>query len=342
MTTARRAASIDERTIDIGPLQLDGGSTLASVEQRVTIYGTPNAGASNIVFVPHALTGSSRAADWWPGIVGEGGLYDPQQWCIVGINTLGSCYGSTGPSNRVDFPRITVRDIVRAQRAVLTRLGIERLAVVIGGSLGGMQALQWAIDTPERVEHAVVIGAHDHHSTMGIALNAIQRECLALDPVRGLRIARKLAMLTYKSEALLNERHGRDPDRNDPYRFDIEGYLELQADRFTSRMDAESYATLTHAMDSFDVRLDDSPPHRAGNTHASEPSRASNPSALPKITFVGISSDWLFRPQDVRDAAARLARRGFPTHYTELHSTHGHDAFLAEPQTLATLLRTSP
>ena len=331
MTTSSGATSIDERTIAIGSLQLDGGTTLPSVEQRVTIYGTPNAGASNVVLVPHALTGSSRAADWWPGIVGEGALYDPQRWCVVGINALGSCYGSTGPGNRADFPRITVRDIVRAQRATLSQLGIEHLAVVIGGSLGGMQALQWAIDAPERVEQAVVVGAHDHHSAMGIALNAIQRECLALDPVRGLRIARKLAMLTYKSEALLNERHGRKPDRNDPSRFDIEGYLELQADRFTSRMDAASYATLTHAMDSFDVRLDDSSSY-GGNGHVADTS------ALPKITFVGISSDWLFRPQDVRDAAARLARHGYPARYTELDSPHGHDAFLAEPHALSAQL----
>ncbi len=332
MTTSSQAASVDERTIAIGSLQLDGGTMLPSVEQRVTIYGTPNGDASNVVLVPHALTGSSRAAEWWPGIIGDEALYDPQRWCIVGINALGSCYGSTGPSNRAGFPRITVRDIVRAQRAVLSQLGIERLAVVIGGSLGGMQALQWAIDAPERVEHAIVVGAHDHHSAMGIALNAIQRECLALDPVRGLRIARKLAMLTYKSEALLNERHERKPDRNDPSRFDIEGYLELQADRFTSRMDAASYAALTHAMDSFDVRIDDSSSSR-GNGHVPDTS------VLPKITFVGISSDWLFRPQDVRDAAARLARRGYPARYTELESKHGHDAFLAEPKALSERLK---
>lgn len=332
MTTSFGATSIDERTIAIGSLQLDGGITLPSVEQRVTIYGAPNADASNVVLVPHALTGSSRAAEWWPGIVGEGALYDPQRWCVIGINALGSCYGSTGPCNRADFPRITVRDIVRAQRAVLSQLGIERLAVVIGGSLGGMQALQWALDAPEGVERAFVVGAHDHHSAMGIALNAIQRECLSLDPVRGLRIARKLAMLTYKSEALLNERHGRKPDRNDPSRFDIEGYLELQADRFTSRMDAATYATLTHAMDNFDVRLDDSSPY-GNNGHVA------GPSAFPQITFVGISSDWLFRPQDVRAAAERLARRGYSARYIELDSRHGHDAFLAEPQALSAQLR---
>ncbi|MHB8146193.1 MAG: homoserine O-acetyltransferase family protein [Vulcanimicrobiaceae bacterium] len=331
MTASSSAAPIDERTVDIGSLQLDGGTTLASVEQRVAIYGVPNADASNVVFVPHALTGSSRAADWWPGIVGAGALYDPQHWCVVGINALGGCYGSTGPSNRADFPRITVRDIVRAQRAALTQLGIKRLAVVIGGSLGGMQALQWAIDAPERVERAIVIGAHDHYSAMGIALNAIQRECLELDPVRGLRIARKLAMLTYKSDALLNDRHGRNPDRNDPARFDIEGYLDLQADRFESRMDAATYAILTHAMDSFDVRKEQ--PHRSNGTLPA----AATP-ALPRITFVGISSDWLFRPQDVRAASIALANRGFVTRYLELPSIHGHDAFLAEPQALAALI----
>jgi homoserine O-acetyltransferase len=308
------------RTVAIGSLELDNGETLPDVEQRVTIYGEPSADGSNIVFAAHALTGSSRVADWWPGIVGRDALFDARRWCVVGINVLGSCYGSTGPRDS-PFPRITVRDIVRAQRRALDELGIERIAVAIGGSLGGMQALQWALDTPSRVAHAVIIGAHDHHSAMGIALNAVQRDALALDPTGGVRLARKIAMLSYKSDDLLRERHDRKDDRRGLRRFDIEGYLEHQADAFESRMDAASYATLTHAMDSFDVR--DAYPH--ANRH-------------PRLTFVGISSDWLFRARDVRTAAERFAARGFNATYCELDSTHGHDAFLAEPAALAALL----
>jgi homoserine O-acetyltransferase len=310
-----------EETLDIGTLALDGGSLLPHVEQRVTIYGNLSAARDNVVLVCHALTGSSRAADWWPGIVGQGALFDPEHRCIVCINALGSAYGSSGPASFCHaegseaFPRVTVRDMVRAQSRVLDVLGIERVEVVIGGSLGGMQALQWALDAPERAQHAIVIGAHDHHSPMGIALNALQRECLELDPVRGLRTARKIAMLSYKSEALFNERHGRRRDRNDPARFDIEGYLDLQADRFAGRMDAASYATLTHAMDAFDVR------DRQRDRRT-------------QITFVGISSDWLFRPEDVAAAAARLDAT-----FLEISSAHGHDAFLAEPALFAQALK---
>jgi homoserine O-acetyltransferase/O-succinyltransferase len=314
-----------EETVAIGALDLDCGETLPAVDQRVTVYGTPHADGSNVVLVAHALTGSSRVAQWWPGIVAEGGLFDPREWCVVGINALGSCYGSTGPSTDPvqarRFPQITVGDIVTAARRALLALGIERLEIVIGGSLGGMQALQWALDAPDIARKAIVIGAHDHHSPMGIALNAVQREAIALDPARGLRLARKIAMLTYKSEELFNRRHGRNPDRNGKACFDVEGYLELQADRLASRMEPASYATLTHAMDSFDVRS------------------YAIPERKPVLRFVGISSDWLFRSRDVRAAAARFASMGLNSGYVELRSDHGHDAFLAEPAALRALLK---
>ena len=305
------------RDIDvaIGPLDLDGGERLPAVVQRVTTYGDPRNPA---VLVAHALTGSSRVAEWWPVVAGNGGVFDPREWCVIGINALGSCYGSSGPAtSSTVFPRITVRDIVRAQARALDELGFTRLEFVVGGSLGGMQALQWALAYPERVANAIAIGAHDHHSAMGIALNAIQRDCLELDPVRGLRTARKLAMLTYKSEALLRERHGRRRDRHGVDRFDVEGYLDRQAGRFERRMGAATYAALTHAMDSFDVRKADAAPPEA-----------------PRLRFVGISSDWLFRSEDVRAAADAFERRGYATAYCELRSEHGHDAFLAEPQAL--------
>lgn len=348
-----------EQTVAIGPLTLDGGETLEAVEQRVTIYGDP---AHKKVLAPHALTGSSRVLDWWPGIAGENALFDPREWCIIGINALGSCYGSTGPtsyspdptchppdptchpepSRRAVFPRVTVRDIVRAQQRALDELGIEHLDVVVGGSLGGMQALQWALDAPQRVDEAIMIGSHDHHSAMGVALNAVQREALHLDPIRGLRLARKIAMLTYKSEELFSERHDRRADRSGKPQFDIEGYLDLQADRFESRMDAATYVTLTHAMDSFDVRNTKPPTdHPEPPTCHTElptchPERSRR---VPKLLFVGITSDWLFRAQDVRRAAEGLASRGFNAHYIELESKHGHDAFLAEAHALAELLR---
>lgn len=323
-----------EATIDIGTLKLDCGSALAAVRQRVTIYGVPRSDGSNVVLVTHALSGSSAAAQWWPAVVGDGGLFDPSQWCVVGINALGSCYGSTGPASDADdgtphgrrFPRVSVGDIVRAQARAIESLGIARLALVIGGSLGGMQALQWALAVPERVGGAIVIGAHDHFSSMGIALNALQREALALDAHRGVRLARKIAMLSYKSDELFGRRHGRRADRNGLARYDVEGYLELQADRFADRMDACTYATLTHAMDAFDVR----DRVRSGQRRIDD--------ARPELTFVGIGSDWLFRAQDVRAASERFATGGYDARYLHLDSTHGHDAFLAEADALCALL----
>ncbi len=310
-----------EETVGVGALQLESGVTLPRVEQRVTMYGDPIANAGRIVLVNHALTGSSRVTDWWPRIAGSDGLFDPNECCIIGVNALGSVYGSTGPDDE-SFPRVTVRDIVAAQRRALDTIGIQRIWIAIGASLGGMQALQWALDAPERIDRAIVIGAHDHHTAMGIALNAVQRDALALDPERGLGLARKIAMLTYKSEALFTSRHERRPDRHGRAFYDVEGYLERQADAFTARMNAHAYTALTHAMDSFDVRAD-----------------AQTARIKPNLTFVGISSDWLFRPQDVRAAASRFRRAGFDAAYLELTSDHGHDAFLAEPEALARLLR---
>ncbi len=327
-----------ETTIDVGRLDLVEGGRLGGVRQHATCYGTLNADRSNAILVPHALTGSSRVAEWWKGLIGEDRLLDPRQWYVIGINALGSCYGSTGPASAAPdgspygsrFPQVTVRDIVRAQTRALERLGVERLALVIGGSLGGMQALQWAVDFPERVRNAIVIGSHDHHSALGIALNAVQRDCILNDPLHGIRTARKIAILTYKSDALLRRRHGRNADRAGRHRFDVEGYLEHQADLFERRMDPASYVALTRAMDSFDVR----PPHP-------EPVERRATQHTPALRFVGISSDWLFQPSDVRAAAGRFAALGFDARYLELQSEHGHDAFLAEPQTLATLLATA-
>jgi homoserine O-acetyltransferase len=248
-------------------------------------------------------------------------VLDPRRWYIIGINALGSCYGSTGPSTVSNFPHVTVRDIVAAQARALDKLGVETLDIVIGASLGGMQALQWAVDFPARVRHAVMVGSHDHQSAMGIALNAIQRDAIAISPEQGIRIARKIAMLSYKSDELFKQRHDRRADRKGIHRFDVEGYLEHQADLFEARMHPQSYVTLTEAMDSFDVR----------DVEATDTS--------PELLFIGITSDWLFLPEDIRTAAKRFAERGYRSTYREIASSHGHDAFLAEPDKLAVLLQ---
>jgi homoserine O-acetyltransferase len=315
-----------EFTVDIGSLELRSGARLDGVQQRVTVYGGSHLPA---VLVPHALTGHSRVHEWWGTLAGEGKLLDPRRVQIVGINALGSCYGSTGPSTVADFPYVTVADMVAAQKRALDELGIPRLSLVIGASLGGMQALQWALDYPDVVERAVLVGSHDHQSAMGIALNAVQRDVIALDPQRGIGIARKIAMLSYKSDALFKERHDRRGDRKGRFRYDVEGYLEHQAEKFQARMDPRSYVALTEAMDSFDVR--DRASTRLTTRHGEH--------VQPRLLFIGITSDWLFLPQDVRAAAERFAALGYDSTYREIVSNHGHDAFLAEPETLEALLR---
>jgi homoserine O-acetyltransferase len=336
-------------TVSIGALELASGARLDNVVQRVTIYGEPNADRSNVVLVAHALTGSSAAMDWWGGLIGEGRLFDPARYCVIGINALGGCYGSTGPASLAPdgkpygsrFPIITVADIVDAQARALDELGIGRIAHVIGGSLGGMQALDWGLRYSDRVDHAIVIGAFDAISAMGIALNAVAREAIYADPnfnggdyydgpapTRGVRHARMIAMLSYKSDVLLQERFGNrvdrkggDPWRNKEDRFDVEGYLAYQGDIFVKRMDANSYLALTRAMDLFDVR--DYPLENVRS----------------RLTFVGIQNDWLFPATYVRAAAARFAQAGISTVYLDMPSRHGHDAFLAEDVELGELLR---
>jgi homoserine O-acetyltransferase len=337
-----------ELDVPIGSLELDSGESLPDVVQRVTRVGcAPAPDGSNVVFAPHALTGSSRVTDWWSGIFGPGALFDPARWCIVGVNVVGGCYGSTGPTTLAPdgkrwgprFPVVTVGDIVEAQRRALGALGIERLGVIVGGSLGGFQALQWAHAHAGAVDHAIVIGAYDHLRAQGIAQNGAARDAIRLDPafrggwydeppVEGLRLARAIATLTYKSEHLFEQRFRNRPDRKggEPGRrlddrFDVEGYLAHQGDLFAARIDANSYRTLTRAMDLFDLRGRERP---AGST---------------RLTFVGIAGDQLYPPEHVWSCAARWAEAGWDAAYRHLPSDHGHDAFLAEAGNLADLLR---
>jgi homoserine O-acetyltransferase/O-succinyltransferase len=301
------------------------------------VYGDPRPDGGNVALVCHALTGSSRVLEWWGGLAGPGKLLDTNALAIVCVNALGSCYGSTGPGSIAAdgtrygprFPLVGVADIVRAEREALARLGFSRFAAVVGGSLGGMRAIGWALEAPAQVDRAIVIGAYDHFAAMGIALNAVAREAIriARNPEEGIALARKIAMLTYKSEALFAERHARkfdrkggDPTQSATDRYDVEGYLDYQGAVFAARMDPLAYLALTRAMDLFDMRaVPLAVPH-------------------PQFTFVGISSDWLFLPQYVRATAERFSREGADSAYFELVSNHGHDAFLAEPDHLQALL----
>ena len=346
------------------PLLLECGRALAGVTLHYAVYGRLNATKDNAVLVCHALTGSALVGSWWPEIFAPGAVLSLDHDFVICINMLGSCYGSTGPGSvnpetgsiyGPDFPLVSIRDNVRAQAKLLDSLGIRRLRLVLGGSIGGMQALDWAIYDPLRVQRALIIGVTPL-SAMGLALNHLQRQAILRDPEwkggryrpqrpprHGLAFARQIAMLSYKSAELFDERFGRKPNRNgeDPWdadgkegglgliggRFDIAGYLDHQGERFIDRFDANSYLAILRTMDIWD-------PQR-GCTSAAEAFGG----IRGRLSFIGISSDWLFPPQAVRDFAYTIRAAGVLADYREMTSAHGHDSFLAEQAELVSLLQ---
>src|SRR6202453_3785262 len=343
-------------------LLLDCGRTLANPTLHYAVYGRLNAARDNAVLVCHALSGSARVGDWWPELFAPDGLLHLETDCVLCVNLLGSCYGSTGPGSLdpesgnaygPDFPLVSIRDNVRAQAQLLDSLAIARLRLVLGGSIGGMQALDWSIEYPERVERAAIIAVAPL-SAMGLALNHLQRKAIQQDPEweaghylpqrpprRGLALARQIAMLSYKSASLFDERFARNPNRNgeDPRglddlgggliggRFDIAGYLDHQGQRFIDRFDANAYLAILRTMETWDPLHGDRSP-----TEAFSRIRA-------RLSFIGISSDWLFPPQSVREFAYAMRAAGVQADYREMSSDHGHDAFLAEQAELVRLLQ---
>lgn len=329
-------------TID-GPYQLECGRTLPSVTLHYAIYGDLERHFDRVVLVCHALSGSARVADWWGGMFGSGLPFDADRCCIVGVNIIGSCYGTTGPTSvnpstgrkyGAEFPVVTVGDSVRAQALLLDHLGVKQLHAAVGGSIGGMQALEWALRYPDRIRQVVAVGTAPLNA-MGLALNHLQRQAIWNDPeyndgryeqqpARGLGLARALAMCSYKSGGLFEERYGRKPNRNgeDPFRsvkgrFDVGGYLDHQEEIFVCRFDANAFVTITKLMDTWDLPKDDAALVAAARHGVT-------------VHFVGISSDWLFPAEDVRRTYERFAHAGVESTYTELVSAHGHDAFLAD------------
>ncbi len=334
------------------PFRLEAGGALQPVTIRCAVYGELNPQRDNAVLVCHALSGSARAADWWPEMFGA--VFDLARDCVICTNILGSCYGSTGPTfinpatakpYGPDFPVVSMRDIVRSQAHVLDELGVQHLRTVIGASIGGMQALQWAVEYPHRVGHCIAIGTAPL-SAMGLALNHLQRRAILLDPKfangrypagtqpeQGLALARAIAMCSYKSAELFGERYARKPNRNgeDPLRslherFDVAGYLDYQGEKFVQRFDANSYLVISKLMDTFDL----------ARGYASE--REALKRIQAHVSLIGISSDWLFPPEDVRALADRIRAAGVECDYTEFESAHGHDGFLAEVDAIAAVV----
>lgn len=346
------------------PFVLDSGRILPAVNVAYETYGTLNAERTNAVVVCHALTGSSRAADapgsdaaqpppWWSGIIGSGKALDTDRYYVVCSNILGSCYGTTGPASinpasgqlyRTDFPQMSVRDMVRLQYMLLKALGVERVATVIGGSLGGMQVLEWGILYPDFVETIIPVATAAKHSAWCIGLDESQRLAIVSDPVwndgyydeqpaKGLSIARMIAMISYRSRPSFESRFGREIAGDDRQKgrvfsdreslFQVESYLRYQGEKLVDRFDANAYLYLTRAMDLHDVG--------SGRGSVADALGAIQARAL----CVGISSDILYPAVEQKEIASLIPG----ARYIEIDSPHGHDAFLMEFDQLNRIIR---
>ena len=351
------------------PLPLLSGASIRAYDLSFETYGTLNADRSNAVLICHALNASHHVAGvylddagqvkeksegWWDTMIGPGKPVDTNVFFVIGVNNLGSCFGSTGPLQTnpdtgevygADFPVVTVQDWVNAQARLLDGLGIRTLAAVMGGSLGGMQALSWTLQYPDRVRHAVVVASAPNLTAENIAFNEVARRAIVTDPdfhgghygrygvlpQRGLRIARMIGHITYLSDDVMNEKFGRQlrevsGDHESGYRFStqdvefqIESYLRYQGDKFSEYFDANTYLLITRALDYFD------PASRNGGDLA-----AALQVATAKFLLVSFTTDWRFAPARSREIVKALVANQRDVSYAEIDAPHGHDAFLLE------------
>ncbi|CAH1652160.1 Homoserine O-acetyltransferase [Hyphomicrobiales bacterium] len=347
------------------PLVLDSGATLAPWQIAYQSYGTLNADRSNAILICHALTGDQHVANrnpitgksgWWETIVGPGLPIDTDRFFVLCSNVVGSCLGTTGPASLntatgepwgLSFPLVTIRDMVRAQAMLLDHLGIAQLFAVVGGSMGGMQVLQWAASYPERVFAAMPIATGPIHSAQNIAFHEVGRQAIMADPdwrgghylqagvrpAKGLAVARMGAHITYLSEAALHRKFGRRlQDRDAPtFSFDadfqVESYLRYQGESFVERFDANSYLYITRAMDYFDLAAD----HGGALANAFRGTKT-------RFCVASFSSDWLFPTPNSRAIVHALNAAAASVSFVEIESDKGHDAFLLdEPVFFATM-----
>ncbi|TWO70828.1 homoserine O-acetyltransferase [Caenimonas sedimenti] len=350
------------------PLPLKSGASLRQYELAYETYGTLNAARDNAVLICHALNashhvagvyaGQEKSEGWWDTMIGPGKPVDTDRFFVIGVNNLGSCFGSTGPMHvnpdtgkvyGADFPVVTVEDWVDAQARLLDGLGIQRLAAVMGGSLGGMQALSWTLQYPERVRHAVVVASAPNLNAENIAFNEVARRAIVTDPdfhgghfyehgvipKRGLRIARMIGHITYLSDDVMNEKFGRQLREGidlkystQDIEFQIESYLRHQGDKFSEYFDANTYLLITRALDYFD-------PARATNGNLAKALAA----ATAKFLLVSFTTDWRFSPRRSREIVKALLDNNRDVSYAEIDAPHGHDAFLLEDARYLALVR---
>ena len=347
-------------------IRLRSGAVMDRYELAFETYGQLNAASDNAVLVCHALNASHHVAGidasdpknvgWWDNLVGPGKPVDTKRFFVVGVNNLGGCHGSTGPASinpgtgkpwGADFPLVTVEDWVEVQARLADHLGIRRFAVVMGGSLGAMQALQWALSYPDRIRHALVIAAAPKLSAQNIAFNEVARQAIMTDPDfhggnfyehgvvprRGLRLARMIGHITYLSDDAMAEKFGRIL-RNDVLKFnfdvefEIESYLRYQGDKFSDYFDANTYLRITKALDYFDPAAD----YGGDLTKALARAKAG-------FLVVSFTSDWRFSPARSREIVKALVDNRLNVSYAEIDAPHGHDAFLMEDPRYHGLIR---
>lgn len=339
------------------PIQLACGARLPGFELIYETYGELNASRSNAVLICHALSGNHHvagryadrpnSAGWWENMVGPGKPIDTNRFFVVGVNNLGGCYGSTGPNTPnpatgkcygADFPMVTVEDWVAVQARFADRLGIDCWAAVVGGSIGGMQALDWTLQFPERTRHALVIASTHSLSAQNIAFNEVARQAILSDPdfhgghyyehgvvpARGLRLARMIGHITYLYEDHMAEKFGRQFRSGKPKftfdaEFEIESYLRYQGDKFTGYFDANTYLATTRALDYFDPAANFGGDLQAGLARAQA-----------DFLVVSFSTDWLFVPERSREIVYALLHNGLNVTYTEVETVSGHDSFLLD------------
>jgi homoserine O-acetyltransferase/O-succinyltransferase len=351
-------------------LPLKSGSVLADYTLVYETYGQLNADRSNAVLVCHALNAShhvagtyvdkERSEGWWDNLVGPGKPLDTNRFFVIGVNNLGSCFGSTGPMDNnpatgrpygAGFPVVTVEDWVDAQARLIERLGIRQLAAVLGGSLGGMQALAWTLRYPEKLRHCIAVATAPNLSAQNIAFNEVARRAIITDPdfhdghfyahgvvpKRGLRVARMIGHITYLSDDSMEAKFGRRVRSMDPsavaqgqladflystldVEFQIESYLRHQGDKFSEYFDANTYLLITRALDYFDPARD----------FAGDLSRAFSAARQQRFTVVSFTTDWRFSPARSREIVKALVDNRIDVNYAEIDAPHGHDAFLLE------------
>ena len=349
------------------PLKLACGVILPSHTLVYETYGTPNKDNTNAILICHALSGNHHAAGiyegdakpgWWDHYIGPGKPIDSNRFFIVCVNNIGSCFGSTGPTSEnpetgqpfgADFPPLRARDWVASQRLLMEHLNIDCWAAVVGGSLGGMQAMRWSLEHPDKLQHAVVIASSMKLTAQNIAFNEIARKAIKSDtdfcdgnyllqnkiPHRGLALARMIGHVTYLSDELMGQKFGRDlkagdllQGKTEPVEFQIESYLNYQGDKFSDFFDANSYILITKMLDYFDLAREYDHDPVAAFSHAQ-----------CKFLVVSFSSDWRFSPARSREITDALIAAGKDVSYIAIDSDHGHDAFLLPNQRYQEALR---